>query len=443
MTQAPAPVASWSPSPEQRRQAALHFDRGNQLVATGDCAAGVRLLLECCRLDPANLLYRQALRRAQKAGFGNRKRAGWLAWLRSWPLRARLRAARRAGRYLEMLGIGERILVRDPWDVPVQLEMAGAAEILGLLDVAIWNLEQARHVEPNDPAVNRRVARLYERRGNYTQSIDLWTLVLGAAPDDEEAVRKLGDMRPTTPTPPDPFQSEADALRARLAEDPIRATTYRDLSRLHRRAGLFEAAHAVLLEGLGATGNAFELTVELAELQIEPFRQDLAHAEQKIAVHADDDLRRIQSDLRREINTRELDLFRLLSDRHPGNTEYRYEVGVRLMKAGQLDEALAALAVAQADPAYRGPSLIAEGQCRRSRDDPRRALACFEEALRALPADAGRSRLEAIYELARCHADLGEWPRAVDLACDLVRLDPEHGDIARLLADWQSRSRVG
>jgi tetratricopeptide (TPR) repeat protein len=443
MAYIPAPVASWSPSPEQRRQAALHFDRGNQLVATGDSAAGVRLLLDCCRLDPANLLYRQALRRAQKTHFGNRRRAGWLAWLRAWPLRARLRVARRAGRYIEMLRIGERILARDPWNIPVQIEMARAAEVLGLLDVAVWNLEQARHVEPNDPAVNRRLARLYERRGNFTQSLDLWTLVRKAAPDDEEAVRKLAATPPPcqAASSPDPLQRESAHLRARLAEDPTRATTYRDLARLYRQAGLLEPAHAVLLDGLAATGNAFDLTVELAELQIEPFRQDLAHAEQKIAVHADDDLRRIQADLRREINTREMDLFRLLADRYPGRAQYRYEVGVRLLKAGQLDEAMTTLIQAQADPAYRGPALIALGQCRRGRNDARRALVCFEEALQALPADAGRQRLEAIYEMARCHADLGEWPRAVDLACDLVRLDPAHGDIARLLEDWQSRSR--
>jgi tetratricopeptide (TPR) repeat protein len=328
--------------------------------------------------------------------------------------------------------------------VPVQLEMAGAAEKLDLLDVAIWNLEQARHVEPNDPAVHRRLARLYERRGNFTQANDLWALVQKAAPDDEEAVRKLATLSPTpAPSSPDPFQREADDLRARLVEDPTRAATYHDLARLYRKAGLLEQAHAVLLDGLAATGNAFDLTVELAELQIEPFRRDLALAEQKIAIHADDEVRRIQADLRREVNSRELDLFRLLADRMPGRADFRYEVGVRLLKAGQLDEAITALTRSQADPAHRGPSLLALGQCRRARNDPRRALLCFEEALQALPVNAGRQRLEAIYELARCHADLGEWPRAVDLACDLVRLDPEHGDIARLLEDWQSRSRMG
>src|SRR5258708_5019736 len=58
-----------SPTPEQQRIVVGQFDRANQVVATGDYDYGVRLLQECCRIDPANLLYRQALRRAAKAKY--------------------------------------------------------------------------------------------------------------------------------------------------------------------------------------------------------------------------------------------------------------------------------------------------------------------------------------------------------------------------------------
>src|SRR5262245_3185788 len=90
--------AGLSPTPEQRRLAAMQFERASQLIATGGLAHGIRLLVECCRLEPANLLYRQALRRAEKTRYQNNLRGGWLAWLFAWPLRARLRAARTAGR---------------------------------------------------------------------------------------------------------------------------------------------------------------------------------------------------------------------------------------------------------------------------------------------------------------------------------------------------------
>src|SRR5690348_653770 len=155
-----------SPSPEQHRVAAGQFERANQVVATGDFDYGIHLLLGCCKIDPSNLLYRQALRRAEKAKYRNNLRGSWLAWLWSWPVRARMKAARRSRRPLEVLELGERILTRNPWDVGAQSDMADAAESLGLLDLAVWFAEQARHKKPRDAELARRLARLYERRGN-------------------------------------------------------------------------------------------------------------------------------------------------------------------------------------------------------------------------------------------------------------------------------------
>src|SRR4051794_35544011 len=66
-----------SPTPEQHRIAAGQFDRANQVVATGNYDYGIHLLGECCKLDPGNLLYRQALRRAEKAKYRNNLRGSW------------------------------------------------------------------------------------------------------------------------------------------------------------------------------------------------------------------------------------------------------------------------------------------------------------------------------------------------------------------------------
>src|SRR5579871_3863506 len=88
---------------EHRRVAVGKFERANQVVATGNFDYGIHLLLDCCKLDPANLLYRQALRRVEKAKYRNNLRGGWFAWLWSWPLRARLKAARSSGRPVEVL----------------------------------------------------------------------------------------------------------------------------------------------------------------------------------------------------------------------------------------------------------------------------------------------------------------------------------------------------
>src|SRR5260370_6112884 len=180
-----------SPSAEHRRVAAGQFEHANQVIATRkNYDYGIVLLLKCCLLDPGNLIYRQALRRTQRARYQNNLRGSPLAWLTTWPIKARLTAARRGKDYLKALEYGERILVRNPLDVPTQMAMAEAMDPLGLLDIAIWCLEQARHKKDDDVTVNRALAQLLEKRGNFTQAMALWAQVGKVKPTDEEAAQK-------------------------------------------------------------------------------------------------------------------------------------------------------------------------------------------------------------------------------------------------------------
>jgi tetratricopeptide (TPR) repeat protein len=466
------------PSPEQRRVAAGQFERANQVVATGNYDYGIHLLLGCCKLDPTSLPYRQALRRTEKAKYRNNLRGSSLAWLLSWPARLRLKAAARAGDHLEVLEHGEQILVRNPWDASAQRDMAEAADALGLLDLAVWNLEQARQKSARDPAINKALARLYEKRGNFIQAMALWELVRKEAPADPEAQQKIKDLAahdtiargqftsaladpsrpggaaaPHAPAPEeetapasagapahDPLARETGPLRARIQADPTNADLYRQLARLYRRANLLKEAHSALREGLGPTGNAFELSVDLADLEIEPFRRNLAITEEKLKANPDDpQLRRIRLHLRKEVNTRELDLFRQKADRYPGELSHRYEVGVRLMRAGQLDEAIRELQAARADARLRWQALLYLGHCFKARNNWRLAERNFEEALQHLPAGEVSNRKEVLFELANGLAEAGDLARAVDYANELANLDFTYRDINQLLDDWQQR----
>src|SRR6516225_5049672 len=104
-------------SPEQRRAAAGQFERANQVIATGNFDYGMQLLLTCCKLDPASLIYRQALRKTEKAKFNNNLRGSRLAFLTTSTSKTRLRAARAARDYLKVLEHGEHVLMRNPWDI--------------------------------------------------------------------------------------------------------------------------------------------------------------------------------------------------------------------------------------------------------------------------------------------------------------------------------------
>jgi tetratricopeptide (TPR) repeat protein len=460
----PSPLPS--PSPEHRRIAAAQFERANQVIASGNHDYGIQLLLTCCKLDPANLTFRQNLRRTEKLKYKNNLRGSRLALLTTAPARARLKNAKRGRNYLKVLEHGEDILVSNPWDTDTQMDMAEAADALGLLDIAIWILDQARQKDPNLPTVNRALAWLFEKRGNFAQAIALWELVRKAVPSDVEASHKAKDLaatetiargnyeeamggpsmtQPAAPAPADesagePLSREARALQQRIDAAPTRASGYLQLAALYRREKRYDQARAVLEQGLGPTGNDFQLTVELAELELEPFRENLALTEQKLkAEPQSEELRKIRVRVLKEINTRELDLIRLKADRFPSDLSHRLEMGIRLLRGGQLDEAIKELQAARADTRLMWKALWYLGHCFKNRNNWRLARRNFEEALQNLPQNEESARKEILFQLAQGCAESGDLTAAVELGHELANIDFAYRDIGRLLDDWQAR----
>ena len=66
----------------------------------------------------------------------------------------------------------------------------------------------------------------------------------------------------------------AAPLLAHIAADPKSPNAYLQLAASYRRADRLDQAKAILEQGLASTGNHFELALELAEIDIEPFRRD-------------------------------------------------------------------------------------------------------------------------------------------------------------------------
>jgi tetratricopeptide (TPR) repeat protein len=490
---------------EHRRIAVGKFERANQVIATWNFDYGIHLLMDCCKLDPGNLVYRQKLRATEKVKYRNNLRGSMFARLTSWPIRARMKTALRAQDYLKVLEHGERILMRNPWDVGAQMDMAEAAEMLGQIDLAVWTLEQARQKQPLDAHVNRALARLYEKRGNFTQAIALWEIIRRAKPGDAEAQQKVKNLaaddtiargqyhavirsneqhtqeqegtdsapprkgstdeapalgwqdEAATPPPPtkaapakpasgsaipvtDRLEREAAPIRARLKDDATNPYLYLQLATLYRRGDDLEKARAVLQEGLGPTANDFELSVQLSDLDIEPFRRNLAIAEEKLKAAPDNaELRRLRTRLRKEIDTRELEMYRQKADRYPTEMSHRYEVGVRLLRINQIDEAIRELQASRNDPRYKWQSLFSLGHCFKTRNNWRLAERNYEEALKSLPAGEVNSRKEILYELAVGCAGSNDLNKAIDMGTELANIDFSYRDIGRLLDEWQTR----
>jgi tetratricopeptide (TPR) repeat protein len=471
---------------DQRRAAAGQFERANQVLTGGDLDYGLQLLSNCCKLDPSNRIYRKALRQSQKSKYHNNQRGQPLAAVRAMPGRWKLRKAMLQKHYLLALVYAEQVLMRNPWDFHTHLMMAKAFEELDQVDLAIWTLEQLRPLYPKDPNVNRPLARLYEKRGIFTQAIALWEIVRKEVPTDLEAQHKVKDLaasetiakgryeeaiegnapkprvqnvvetktdehvvgkdtQSAMPALPEAsgrltVTKETAALLARIQADPTNANAHLQLAGYYRRLEEWDQARAVLKQALAPTGNHFEVTMELLDLDIEPFRRDLAITEEKLRQQPKSaDLQRIRAELVKEVNARELDYFRRRSDRYPTDAGSRFEMSIRLLRAAQIDEAIKELQTLRNDPRFHGKVLFYLGFCFKSRKNWRLAQRNFEDALPQLSTGDPALHKEALYQLATGCAEAGDLARAVDVACELINLDFGYKNISELLDTWQAK----
>ena len=475
---------------EQRRGAAGQYERAQQVLATGNFDYGIDLLRKCCLTEPGSIVYRQALRHAQKGKYQDNQKGQSLAFWRSLPAKLRLQAAVGTKNYIKALEYAEEILTRNPWDESTLLALAEALEGLGLLDQALWTLDQARKSNPKSVRVNRRLAIVLEKLGNFAQAIKLWEYVRHADPSDKEAEHKVKDLsasdtivrggyedaiegdidtpmaagekawaeknkqepESSTEEPDDDDHDHSDergakdiaALEAKIKAHPKLAGKYLHLASIHRKYGQLEKARAVLEQGLVPSNNNFDIIMELTDLAIEEFRQNLAITDAKLLEDPDDPaLKKIRAKLFKEINSRELEFFRQKSDRFPTDKGHHFEMGVRLLALDQIDEAIKELQVTRNDPRHRARSLYYLGFCFKQRNNWRLAQRNFEEALQNLEARDVDTRKELLFQLADGLAETGDLARAFELGCELADMDYSYKNIGNLIEEWQQREARG
>jgi serine/threonine protein kinase len=181
-------------SAEHRLAAAGQFERAREVLSSGNSEYARHLLLSCCKLDPGNLLYRRTLRKctelARKRGVLKR----WVAGFSAFGARARLKVAKQTRDHLKVLAHGEEVLTHQPENLAVQMDMAAAADALGLQTVALWMTERARAQHPRNAAVLRALAQRYEKQAQFGRALAAWDHLRKVVPGDAEAVRRMNDL---------------------------------------------------------------------------------------------------------------------------------------------------------------------------------------------------------------------------------------------------------
>ena len=88
-----------NPSPNDYRIACGQFEKADEALATEHFEYGIPLLLNCCALDPANLRYRQALRKAGESNHAAHPHIKLGTAFADWLLKARTKAAKKSSAF--------------------------------------------------------------------------------------------------------------------------------------------------------------------------------------------------------------------------------------------------------------------------------------------------------------------------------------------------------
>ena len=465
------------PSPEQRKIASSNFTRAKQVIEAGNFDYGISLLKTCCGLDLKNEMYRIVLRKTQKAKFNNNLKGSPFGFFTIPKYRTRIKVAKGKRDYPKVIEHCEEILSKNPWDLAAQMEEAEAFDALGLIKLAIFNLDQAFQKHANNVGLNRTLARMFEKDHQFEKAAKLWERVLAANKNDVEAQHKAKDLAAqdtikkggyaqhavtgesaggskmhqamAAETPTDKMNREAGEVQKRLEANPTEPTLYVQLAGVYRKYGDLDRARAVLQQGLTPTGDHFKLRIELLELDLGPARKALDATDaklKKLKAGGDEDgseeeVSALRAKQAKDVLNKEIEVLKLRAEGNPNETMHRLELGTRLLKADQIDEAVTVLQRVKGDERLKGKAALLLGVAfrRKGRSGWPLAQRSFDEALKELPSSDEANRKEAMYHLAVGCSENGDVSRAIEVGHELANLDFGYKNIGKLLDDWHAK----
>lgn len=445
------------------------FEHAQRCVEKNDHDYATQLFTQCVVEDPANLIYLQSFLANLQKKFGDNKKGSKLAVLKIKGHRNALAKAGGKGDWPAAFQAGCAALAVNPWDTPTLLAMADACGQLGISECQLYYLRWALDVDPKDATVNRQAALALQRMGQFDQAIACWHRVEQAKPHDDEALQAIsrlsvektiheggydtdmlkgdsstssqGNMsvarlaKDAVTEEGDNDMSPMEKLQTALAEDPTQIEKYLPLADILIHDARLDDAEKLLERGLSASGGGdLNIRERLEDIQIRRAHQQLAIAEIRHAQEPTEETQQQVAHFRGQVNQTELEVYAVRADRDPGNPRLKYELGLRLKRAGKTKDAITTLQAARSDPKRKALALVELGECFQKIEQYKLAMTNYEQAAETAFESTGEAdseiRRRALYRAGVLATGLKEWDRAERHLTELAGLDFGYRDVA-------------
>jgi tetratricopeptide (TPR) repeat protein len=358
--------------------------------------------------DPDHLPYAEAMLKAAIAG-GYDKTAGWIANMIFQAANASKNPS--ANTY---------ILLKDSY------------KTLSQFDKAIAAIQRAARLRPEDGALadefKNLSAELTMARGKYDGEGDFRKSI-----KDRESQQKLQAQASVIKTEDYRVKAVEDA-RKKIAQNP-------DLP-----ANIFELADALsgletdqaendaisLLENTYKTRNDFSFKRRAGLLRIKQLKRKIKKAKVALGTNPNDsESKAALEQLSAQLNSNELEHYRLCTENYPTDLGLKYEYAVRLLKNEQYNEAIPLFQEAQKDPRRKIAALNKIGFCFSMKGWLADAIDVYNQAIESYEIKDDATGKDLRYNLARAYEQQGEMDKALEIYRKIAQSDFAYKDVSQ------------
>ena len=379
------------------------------------------LFMQCVVGDPENRTYLQAMLANLYKKFKGKKKSRFSGWKGSSERTAIKKAASKKN-WDEVFKLGVKLLKMNPYDAAALLPMAEACEKLQYHEAQLAYLKGAFVGNVKNAEVNRKCAKALARRGRFDDAIECWRRVKEIDPSDEDAepmIAKLAVEKTIKHGNYDAAESTTDVMadqqaqaerrgevqkvtpeqkfRKLIEEDPSELGHYLELADILKREDSFKEAEQVMQKALEVSGGDRKIREQLEDLAIARMRQQIRVAERRAKEEKTDESKQLVKGMLGDLNRYELEVFSSRATRYPANVGFKYELGVRLRRAGNYNEAIKNLQQARTDAKRKGLAHLELGECFRFVKQYSLAVGAYETAIESLTVREKEQRKLALY----------------------------------------------
>mgnify|MGYP001310035383 FL=1 len=427
------------------------WERGYEQLEKKQWDYAMELLCMAVEKDPGFFECRMALRAAQVKKYENAsslaKIAGTAANAHNM---AQAKVALVRKNYFGALSHAEKVLCADPESSVAHRVIVDASSALDLPQTMISSLQMLKKVNPENKDLTKELGTALEMLGDWDQAEQVMGQLAAVNPDDPVLQQAYKDTAAKATI----FRGQYEKMMTEPGAGEEGLGDNAEAETLSADEALDEKIYH-MEERLQGESDNYKLGVDIAKLYVQ--RRDFERAfeyydwvldnnqvsdsaiDRAVAdayqAQYDNDIEAFpEGSPEREGLVRERDGVLLencqeRAERYPTMLEFRFELGERLLRMDQVNEAIQAFQKAQNSPKHKLDSLNYLGQCFMKRGMHDMALSQFEKALGEKKV-MDQQRKELVYNLACVYEEQGRREEAARYFKEIYEVDINFLDVA-------------